>query len=440
MTNNNIVIGSGLSGPLLSILLKKRGYGVTLYEKRTDLRLKKSSSGRSINLALSYRGISALKAADIFDDIKSILIPMRGRMIHHKNERLEFQPYSINKDEFINSVSRKELNKILINKAEDLGIEIYFNYNLKDIDISSKKLKFDNKKQIPIQGKIFGADGSRSQVRKFIDSKATHPSSFVPLNHSYKELNINPSSSGKFQLDPNALHIWPRKNFMLIALPNYDKSFTCTLFLPNYGENSFKKLNTEKVVSEFFKKHFNDVLPLLEDFPNKFFINPTGSLGTIYAKEWHSENNFCLIGDAAHAIVPFFGQGMNASFEDCEILMKCIDELKGDCSSLFSYYNNKRKRDADAIAKMAIENYIEMRDLVLKKKFVKRKDLINQLYKLYPDRFIPRYNMVSFTSIPYSEVYKRSSIQNKMVEELELKKTNLNNLKNRIKNNIELIN
>ena len=416
-----IIIGSGLAGPLLAIYLSQREYSVQLYEKRPDLRVENISVGRSINLALSHRGIKAMKSANVFDKIEPLLIPMKGRMVHLSGGDIEFQPYSIHPHEHINSVSRGELNKILMTKAEASGkVQIYFNYSLSEIDEFTNELVFENGKRTQIIGHVFGADGAGSIIRKHIDGKVSSPSYVDPLGHDYKELHIAPGKDGEFQLDPNALHIWPRGEFMLIALPNMDKSFTCTLFLPIEGKRSFESLRTPELVTAFFHTYFEDALPLMENFPNTFFNNPTGKLATVYADEWQYNNQYCLTGDAAHAVVPFFGQGMNASFEDCEVLMQCLDEAQGKWEGVFKNYNSVRKADGDAIAKMAIENYVEMRDLVTQKEFIQKKEIANILTERFPDRFIPRYNMVSFTSIPYSEVYRRGDIQKEIISRLDL--------------------
>ena len=251
--------------------------------------------------------------------------------------------------------------------------------------------------------------------------KISSPSYINPLGHDYKELHITPGNDGDFQLDPNALHIWPREKFMLIALPNMDKSFTCTLFLPVYGSLSFDALSNAKSVIDFFNEHFEDVLPLLDNFPNLFFENPTGKLATVYSNQWQYNNQFCLVGDAAHAIVPFFGQGMNASFEDCEVLMECLDEADGNWGIVCEKYSLVRKEDGHAIADMAIENYMEMRDLVTQKRFIQEQNTSNNLWQRFPDRFIPRYNMVSFTSITYSEVYRRGAIQKQIINDINPK-------------------
>ena len=421
-----IIIGSGLAGPLLAIYLSQRGYPVQLYEKRPDLRVENIPAGRSINLALSHRGIKAIKSAGVFDKIDPLLIPMKGRMVHLSGGDIEFQPYSIHPHEYINSVSRGELNKILMTKAEASGkVQICFDHSLLEIDEYTNELIFENGNRAPVADHVFGADGAGSVIRKHIDGKVLSPSYVDPLGHDYKELHIAPSKDGEFQLDSSALHIWPRGEFMLIALPNMDKSFTCTLFLPTEGKRSFKSLRTPELVTEFFHTYFEDVLPLVENFPNAFFDNPTGKLGTVYTDEWQYNNQYCLIGDAAHAVVPFFGQGMNASFEDCEVLMQCLDEAQGNWEGVCEKYSSIRKADGDAIAKMAIENYVEMRDLVTRKEFIQQKEIANILMERFPDRFIPRYNMVSFTSIPYSEVYRRSAIQKEIISKLDLKKPDI---------------
>ena len=410
------IIGSGLTGPLLAIMLANRGYTVDLYEKRADLRKADISAGRSINLALSHRGIHALKSANVFNEIEPLLIPMKGRMVHLPEDNTDFQPYSINSHEYINSVSRGELNKILMTAAEKTGnVNIHFKHTLSKA--KSGVLVFENGKRIEAEGEVFGADGAGSVVRQYIDSNSDKPSKSEPLGHAYKELSISANAVGEFKLEPNALHIWPRGQFMLIGLPNTDRSFTCTLFMPNEGDVSFKSLKTEADVVDFFNTHFSDVLPLLENFSQTYFENPTGRLATVYADNWYYKN-FCLIGDAAHAVVPFFGQGMNASFEDCTVLMDCVDSGDDNWLDIFSSYNKMRKSDADAIAQMAIENYIEMRDSVAQSDYKAKREIANSLSIEFPDRFIPRYNMVSFTSIPYSEVYKRGKIQQEIISQL----------------------
>ena len=414
-----IIIGSGLSGPLLALYLSQKDYKVTLFEKRSDLRKQTTSAGRSINLALSERGINALKEVNVYNEIKNELIPMNGRMIHDINGKTQFQPYSINENDYINSVSRNKLNEILLNKVEESpNVKIYFNHTLNKIEKNILFFKNDFKYNIN-NNIIFGTDGFNSKVRDYIDLKNENKTKIDYLGHSYKELNISSDKKNLFQLKENVLHIWPRDDFMLIALPNTDRSFTCTLFLSNKGKISFDKLKSDNDVKIFFKKYFNDIYYILDDFPNSFFTNPTSNLGTIKTAKWNFENKFCILGDAAHAIVPFFGQGMNASFEDCSVLMSYCNKYDHDWDKIISIFCKKRVIDTNAISQMALDNYIEMRNSVSKNKYKKRKKISDRLYKNFPKLFIPKYNMVSFTSIPYNEVYKKSFIHNKILDELE---------------------
>jgi kynurenine 3-monooxygenase len=358
----------------------------------------------------------------VFDEIEPLLIPMKGRMVHLSHGEVEFQPYSIHSNEYINSVSRGALNTILMTKAERSGkVQIHFNHSLSEIDEINNELVFENGNRTPILDHIIGADGAGSTIRSYIDMKVLSPSYTDPLGHDYKELHISPGKDGDFQLEPNALHIWPREEFMLIALPNTDRSFTCTLFLPVEGNICFEALSNPEIVIDFFREHFVEVLPLLENFPKIYFTNPTGKLATIYTNELQYNNQYCIIGDAAHTVVPFFGQGMNASFEDCEVFMQCLDEAQGNWDGVCEKYSSYRKADGHAIAKMAIENYVEMRDLVTQKEFKQQKKTSNILWKRFPHHFIPRYNMVSFTSIPYSEVYRRGEIQKQIIKDLNSK-------------------
>ncbi len=416
------IIGSGLSGPLLSIFLSKNKFNIELYEKRSDPRKNDLIEGRSINLAISHRGILALREAKVYDSIEKFLIPMRGRMIHDKNGELTYQPYSTNKHDFINSISRNELNKTLLSKAESsTGVNIHFNQEL--IDINNEYLTFTNKK-INNSGYFIGADGFASNVRKYIDKYIANKSYSKPLGHGYKELNIAPCKNDDFQLEPDMLHIWPRGNFMLIALPNTDKSFTCTLFMPNIGKTSFESLDTKSKINNFLEQEFKDAFPLFNNPYKQFIQNPTGKLATLYSNQW-TYDNFCLIGDAAHAIVPFFGQGMNASFEDCRLLAEKIKNKNKNLHNIINSFAKDRKVNTDAIAKMAVENYIEMRDSVAKKNFIDSQKIANVLFDKFPNKFIPRYNMVSFTSIPYNQVYKRGEIQKRIISKLDVNNIDL---------------
>ena len=416
--NNVIIVGSGLAGPLLAILLSKRSESITLFEKREDIRKQSFYGGRSINLALSHRGIEALKDAGVYDCIKNELLPMEGRLIHDKNGNTNFQPYSINPKEVIYSVSRSRLNKILLNEADKKNnVKIVFEHNLSKIEddklIFNNNINYDCKNSL-----VFGADCIKSKVREYVDSKVEKTSYIKPLGHSYKELNISSSENGNFKLKPNVLHIWPRNEFMLIALPNPDKSLTCTLFLPNDGKNSFKNLNTKSKVKNFFENYFSDVFDKIDNCIDSFFTNPTSKLGSVINYNLSYNNQFCLMGDAAYAIVPFYGQGMNASFEDCSILVSYLKNNNNNWLDAIEKFSIDRLKDRKSISIMALENYIEMRDSVANDVFLKKREIANILFENFPNQFIPKYNMVSFTSISYNEVNKRAIIQEKILDKL----------------------
>lgn len=413
------VIGGGLSGPVLALYLARRGFSVDVFEKRPDLRNASTPAGRSINLALSKRGITALEEVGVFDRIKPSLIPMYGRRIHDLNGDTRFLQYSSTGKDFIYSVSRSGLNKTLITEAENTGkVTFHFQYECVGVDITQGAVTFLKKEtgekvkrtNLP----VIGTDGAGSVVRKFLSEDGFVFDSLDPLNHAYKELSIPPGESGQFILDSNALHIWPRDEFMLIALPNLDKSFTVTLFLPEKGKISFDSIQSENDLLNFFQKMFPDVISIIPNLVTDFFKNPIGKLGTVQCSPWHAKDRAVLIGDAAHAIVPFFGQGMNASFEDCTIFNRWMDSTE-NWGELFQKFSNDRKVDADAIGEMALENYIEMRGLVNQNIFLQKKDLERELEIKYPDRFVSRYSMVSFHQIPYSIVKKRGIIQEKIL-------------------------
>ena len=413
-----IIVGGGLSGPVMAMYLAQKGYNIDVYEQRADMRKQKISAGRSINLALSKRGIRALEELGVFNQISPFLIPMYGRKIHDANGSTRSLPYG-RKGQHINSVSRAELNKILISEAEHTGkVRFFFNHTCTGVDIESDIIYFiDNQSEKKInvrQIPVIATDGAGSTIRKSMSSQKFILEVLEPLGHAYKELTVPPDKTGDFQLDPNSLHIWPRGQFMLIALPNMDRSFTVTLFLPNKGEVSFESIKTNSELVSLFKEKFPDVLSLIPDLTHDYFSNPTGHLGTVRCQPWNIKN-FLLIGDAAHAVVPFFGQGMNASFEDCTVLNEMM-EMYGDWENLFDNFSKKRKIDGDAIADMALENYIEMRDLVNQQWFLAQKELEKKMEHQFPDQFISRYSMVSFHQIPYSVVQKRGETQKKIME------------------------
>ena len=420
MKNNVIIIGSGLSGPLLSTILSKNSdLQISVFERSSDPRKINKFSGRSINLALSRRGIEALKYAGVYDKhFESLLIPMYGRSIHSIDGEITFQPYG-NKDEhYINSVSRLEINKALMSYAEKMGnVDIKFDMQCKQIDLLHKKLHFENH-NIDINCPVIGADGYRSIVSKNISEITNTPLDYVNIQHSYKELTIE-SKNGDYQLDPNSLHIWPRRDMMMIALPNLDHSFTCTLFMKSTGENSFEDINDNQKLYTFFEQNFNDAVPLIENLESDFFKNPTGKLIGLRVPNWTFEDKALSIGDAAHATVPFYGQGMNASFEDCHIFGQMYSEkFAGDWRSLFSEFYHSRKKDADALLDLSLDNYKVMRNDVLDEKHIKKQKLSFQLNNDFPDYFIPLYTMVSFTTIPYATALERGYIQDKILDKL----------------------
>src|SRR5688572_785161 len=420
-----IIVGAGLVGSLLSIYLSKKGYKVKVYERFPDMRKKKIAAGRSINLALSDRGIKALEETGIMDEIRKIAIPMHGRFIHHADGSTAFQPYG-KQGKFINSVSRAELNKKLIDLAEKEGAEIFFNHKCEKIDWKKNEIIFENTTDSDLRTLnselIFGADGAYSAVRlqyMLQHDRFDYQQSYIDFG--YKELNIPAGEKGTFRMEKNALHIWPRGNYMLIALPNIDGSFTCTLFFPFEGETSFASLNTKEKIKLFFEQTFADAAPLMPSLENDFFDNPTSSLVTVKCFPWIREKKFALIGDAAHAIVPFFGQGMNCGFEDCSVLNSLIDKYKGDWSAVLQEFQQLRKPDADAIADMALNNFIEMRDKVADPKFLLQKKIEARLHAKYPDKWIPAYSQVTFSpDIRYSEALLRGEKQEKIMQEVML--------------------
>ena len=417
------MIGAGLAGPLLATYLAKRGYSVEIFERRPDMRKESISAGRSINLALSIRGNHALKEVGLYDKIKPNTIPMKGRMIHDLNGNTHLQPYGQKENEVIFSVSRAHLNMELMTLAEETGnVTIRFNHQLLSADLEQNKLLFqlsDSLEKIEWSfNRVIGCDGSASILRKSIVEKADIQYVKKPLGHGYKELTIPPMKSGKFQIEPNALHIWPRGNHMLIALPNNDCSFTCTLFFPMIGKTSFETVKTEKDIFDLFQSQFPDAIKLMPNLMEDFQNNPTGDLASVYCKPWHFGDKALLIGDAAHAVVPFFGQGMNASFQDCSTLEKLMGQNENDWETIFNAFSSTQVENGHAIADMALENYLEMRDHVNDPEYKKRRNMELKLERMFPGQFIPRYSMVSFHQIPYAEVYQRGEKQFKIISDV----------------------
>lgn len=416
------IVGAGPVGTLMGAFLARRGLEVTIFERRPDMRAVAQPAGRSINLALANRGIDALDRLGLMDAVGDLLIPMRGRMIHGPDGALDLQPYGSKPHEVIYSVSRSALNKTLLDAAEEQSVMIEFNKRCDDIDFTQKTLSIydetEEREHTIGFDRVIGADGGGSAVRPALARRQNSRVDEQLLGHGYKELTIPPGPGGVFLLEKNALHIWPRGGFMLIALPNTDGSFTATLFLPNEGPDSFASLRTEAEVAAFFAAHFADAVPLIENLTGSFFENPTGLLGTIRCACWHLGGEALLVGDAAHAIVPFHGQGMNAGFEDCVALDRCLDRMGDDWGGVFASFETAQKPNANAIADMALENYVEMRDSVLDPGYRLKREIAWKLEKIYPDRFIPRYAMVMFHLLPYAEAYARGKIQADILDEL----------------------
>jgi kynurenine 3-monooxygenase len=419
------LVGAGLAGSLLAIFLARRGYRVTLLERRLDPRktAAPTSAGRSINLALANRGISALEEVGVMDSVRSELIPMAGRMLHDEEGRLRLIPYGNKPHEVIYSVSRAGLNTLLVNAAESTGgVSIRFGETVCGVDFANRKVRFltgeDPEPRTTPYDVLIGTDGSASAVRAAILDRTSGRLDEDPLGHGYKELSILPATGGGFRMEKNALHIWPRGEYMLIALPNIDGSFTVTLFLPNQGEESFQALTTPEAVDALFERRFADAIPLMPRLAEDFFANPTGHLETIRCEPWSFEDHALVLGDAAHAIVPFHGQGMNAAFEDCSAFDRCLGDPDRPWDEIFAEFERRRRPNTDAIADMALENYVEMRSTVREPKFQLKKDLSFRLEERHPGRFIPRYSMVMFHTIPYAEAKRRGAIQEEILEEL----------------------
>ena len=444
------IIGAGLSGSLLAIYLAKRGIECEIYEGRGDMRNEEMSAGRSINLALSNRGIAALKEVGMDEYMLSQAVPMFGRMIHNLDGSTKLLPYSGRSGEFINSVSRAGLNIALINEAEKYNeVKFFFNHKCIDYDANSGEVTFEKGNTVKNEI-VIATDGAGSVIRNEMLHGGVPRFNFSQtwLEHGYKELHIPPKnfpvrtvsgsdllnseisehkvqqvatahcSDNEFQMEKNALHIWARGAFMMIALPNFDGSFTCTLFLAHKGENSFEQLNDEKSLLNFFETNFPDAISLMPTLVEDFFTNPTGNLGTIKCFPWNVGGKALLLGDSAHAIVPFYGQGMNASFEDCRILNQLIGQHDTDWKTVFNEFTNSRKPNADAIAQMAEENFYEMRDAVADPVFQKKRELETKLEQTFPDYF-SKYSMVTFREdLPYTVARDKGNAQDKLLMEI----------------------
>lgn len=467
-----IIIGAGLSGSLLAIYLAKKGFEAEIYEARGDMRKETMSAGRSINLALSNRGIAALKEIGLDEYMLREAVPMHGRMVHAIDGQTKLLPYSGRKGEFINSVSRAGLNIALINEAEKYeGVKFHFNQPCVGFDCKTGEVKFENGEIIK-GDTLIATDGAGSAVRNAMFSNVERFNfSQSWLEHGYKELHIpkpipkeipKQNHLGKFidkikqlaifnkkpallankaELEFNALHIWARHSFMMIALPNFDGSFTCTLFLAHKGENSFEQLKDEKSLMSFFQTNFADAIPLMPTLVEDFFTNPTGNLGTIKCFPWNVGGKSLLLGDSAHAVVPFYGQGMNCAFEDCRILNQLIEKHETNWATIFNEYGTLRKENTDAIAEMAEENFYEMRDAVANPVFQRKRELETKLEQTFPDYF-SKYSMVTFREdLPYKVAKEKGNAQDKLLMEICAKVENVSELDlNSVLEKIKLLN
>ena len=416
------LIGAGLNGPLLAILLKQRGFSVEIYERRPDMRRVRISAGRSINLALSTRGIYALEQAGLWERMRSLVIPMRGRMMHSIAGEVTFQPYGKNDIEVIHSISRAELNIALLDAAEQQGAVIHFNRRCTNHDLKTAEISLldesTGEKNTRKTDVVIGCDGAASALRAEMLKLSRFDFSQQYLDYGYKELTIPAAPNGEHLLQKNALHIWPRGNHMLIALPNIDGTFACILFLPFEGADSFAGLNQPRYVIDFFDRQFPDALRLMPRLAENYAANPTGAMVTIKCSPWHVDGKALLLGDAAHAIVPFFGQGINCGFEDCTYLVESLARHGAEWARVFAEFENERKVNTDAIADMAIENFTEMRDRVADTRFLFQKNVELALEAKYPDLFIPKYAMVTFHRIPYSVALTRGAVQERILRGL----------------------
>ena len=421
MPEKFVLIGSGLAGGLLAAYLGRRGYDVELYERRPDPRAGNFVGGRSINLALSSRGIHALEQLGLAEEVLQHAIPMRGRMIHDKSGDLHFAPYDVDPNKCINSIGRAALNTTVIEAAQRYpNVRVHFNHQCTDADIErglATMVNTDTNEVVTAFGDaIIGVDGAFSAVRQAMQKRLPgfkYDESY--LAHGYKELTIPPAADGSWRLEKNALHIWPRKSFMMIALPNPDASFTCTLFWQFEGPRSFATTTTDEDILRFFNEEFPDAVPLMPDLLDDFHQNPTGSLVTIRCAPWVHKDKIALVGDAAHAVVPFYGQGMNAAFEDCVVLDECLARFPSDRASAFAEYFEKRKANADALADLAIQNFVEMRDKTASRLFRAKKKLDHALEGVLPGIYLPLYTMVTFTRIPYARAARRARLQDGIV-------------------------
>jgi kynurenine 3-monooxygenase len=418
-----VVVGGGPVGCVLAALLAGRGHEVTVYEKRPDMRRGDAPAGRSINLVLTRRGLRALELLGLREKVLKLTVPVLGRMMHAHDGALTYQPYGKDDSERNHSVSRGQLNQFLLDEAEAAGVRLVFDREVAEADPDAGTLTVrstqDGSLETVAAPRLFGADGAPSAVRRALVQREGYEDSMDMLGHGYKELLFPAAADGGYAMEQSALHIWPRGSHMLMGLPNLDGSFTGTLYLANEGDDSFASLDEEAKVEAFFQREYPDAIPLLSpDYARELLENPTGLLGTVRTNRWDLDDRVLLVGDAAHAIVPFFGQGLNCGFEDCAELLRLLDAHPGDLQGAFAAFSTARKTNADAIADMALENFVEMRDKVGDPEFLRKKRLESAVERALPGKYRSRYATVMYSSNPYRDAYDMGRVQEELLAEL----------------------
>lgn len=412
------VIGAGLAGTLCALYLARRGYEIDLYESRSDVRHSATDYGRSINLALSCRGITGLTAMDLMDEVQPIIVPMRARAIHEADGEVHYQPFGRHEDEYINAISRTELNALLLNKAEQTKrIHLHFDMKLLRLDIHNKKIHFEKKdgSHVAVQyQRLLAADGASSPIRDTLKKEGVVQATRDFLSHGYKELSISKTHTAGMAREH--LHLWPRDSFMLLGNPNPDDSITGSLFLANEGKDSFAELNNEPRLVAFFQQEFPDAFAAMPNLVNEFFGNPTGHMSTIKCSPWYHKDEILLLGDAAHGVIPFFGQGMNSAFEDCRILDELLNTYQDDWAQVMPVFYDQRKKNTDAVAKMSMDNYYEIHSDIRNPQFILQKQVERELMHRYPERYVSKHVLVMFTNTPYSQALAHGEVQLRLLD------------------------
>jgi kynurenine 3-monooxygenase len=421
-----VIAGAGLVGSLLAIALKQRGHEVIVFEKRSDLRAENASAGKSINLILTAKGIRTVVALGLWEKVQTILSPVVGRMMHSKAGELAFQPYGKNETECNYSVGRGDLNKMLMTEAEKAGVKIVFSTSLTHVDFKTKTITLDNNELLSYD-LLFGTDGSGSAAREALIKEVGDGASYKveALGTDYKELLMPAKSNGEYPLDSKSLHIWPRGNHMLMALPNLDGSFTMTLYMPVAW---YKEFEDQSKFKKYFEENYSDAIPLIPNYIEDYFSRPQGFLGIVRMKPWVYKDQLALLGDAAHAIVPFFGQGMNSGFLDIFTLITLMDQYPNDYIKVFSEYDLEQKKNGDAVADLSLDNFVEMCERVGDEKFLFRKKVEMKIEQTFPDKYRSRYGMVTYTLIPYYLAKEAGHIQDEILDELTQNKNDLNEI------------